>query len=81
MTPIADVMRRACEAVTGRHDLPDPLPPDLSRSMRTAVTLGETAALAGTAGEHFDAVLAAAREAFRLKAAEMSLTQAAQESL
>ena len=76
MTPIADVMRHACQAIRGQHDLPDPMPSYLSAALRTAVTLGETAALAGAVGEHFDAVLAAAREAYRNKAAEMAITQA-----
>jgi len=72
MTPISDVVRRIHETISGRHALPDPMPPHLAASLRTAVTLGETAALAGTDGELFDAVLAAAREAFRTKSIEMA---------
>lgn len=65
--PISAVMATALKRLQGGRALPDPMPPAMSSALRSMVTTAECAALAGIEPEHFDVIVAVAREAYRAK--------------
>ena len=69
--PISDVLAGALAHNAGIGGLPQPIPPPVASAVRSVINAAECAALAGVAGEHFDAALVAAREAFRAKHNEL----------
>ena len=69
--PISEIVAAVLKRPSGRS-LPSPMPPAVASAVRSVVSAAECAALAGIPGEHFDTVLEAGREAFRLKHAELT---------